>query len=65
MAFGDSDTRAMTWWGRETGYQKTADNLNKLPNFMRLGVEFDAASAEKLTKWFTTPATMAYLGAVP
>jgi len=65
MAFGDADTRAMTPWMTETGYAKTAHNLNRLPKWMRMGVTHDAKSAERLTKWFTTPATMRFLGAAP
>ena len=65
MAFGDSDTRSMTVLGREGGYQKTAEFINKFPKWMRGGVTFDAAAAEKMTKWFTTPSTIRYLGANP
>ena len=65
LAMGDSDTRAMTFMGGETGYEQTAKWINSLPNWMRGGVTHDAQSAERITKWFTTPSTIRYLGAEP
>ena len=66
LAMGDSDTRSMTAIGfRESGYQKTADFINSLPKWMRGGVTHDAQSAERMTKWLTTPSTIRYLGAEP
>ena len=68
LAMGDSDTRSMnaTPIGfRESGYRKTAEFWNKLPKFMRGGVIHDAQSAERMTKWLTTPSTIRYLGAEP
>ena len=62
MSVGDSDTRATTFFGRETGYDSMANRLNKLPAFVRGGTKFTAESAEKLTKWINSFPSMRFLG---
>jgi len=62
MSVGDSDTRATTLFGRETGYDSMANRLNKLPSFVRGGVDFTPESAEKLTKWINSFPSMRFLG---
>lgn len=62
MSVGDADTRATTFFGRETGYDSMANRLNKLPAFVRGGTKFTAESAEKLTKWINSFPSMRFLG---
>ena len=49
--------------GKEGGYQKVADTLNRLPKAFRGGRTWDAETAEKLILFGTTLPTMRYLGA--
>ena len=65
LAFGDSDTRAISITGKETGYAELATKLNKAPSWVKMGVNFTSKSAELFTKWLTAPLTMRFLGANP
>lgn len=61
LAFGDSDTRAMTF-GTDMGHQRMADKLNAISRLRGKGANHTPESSERIVKWLTTPATMRYLG---
>lgn len=62
LAFGDSDTRAMTPMG-DIGHKQMADKLNAISKARGNGANHTPESAERIVKWLTTPATMRFLGA--
>ena len=68
MAMGDSDTRARSALGRETGYAQLANRMNTIiPESIRVGteggIEYTAESAERFVKWSTTWLSSRFLGA--
>ena len=65
LTFGDSDTRAISITGKETGHADLAAKLNQMPKWARGGTSFTAKSAERFVKWLTTPTTMRFLGGSP